>query len=224
MNDSANATRDNGRLLAWTALVAASALLIIGVNAIYDVPDDVRYRYSTVLFAVVVSGLQLAVVLKIAGPSEPRDTFAVRRPSWSLPRVALVGVLIVIGMMALLAILPFLQQGESEGNGAPFDPDRALPYALNALVLVAVSPILEELMFRGLGFKLLERHGHSTAIVLTGLAFGVFHGQFEQLPAIVVFGCAMGYLRSATNSVYPGIATHALLNLIGVALAVTVTG
>ena len=79
-------------------------------------------------------------------------------------------------------------------------------------------------MFRGLGFKLLERHGHSTAIVLTGLAFGVFHGQFEQLPAIVVFGCAMGYLRSATNSVYPGIATHALLNLIGVALAVTVTG
>jgi len=127
-------------------------------------------------------------------------------------------------MMALLAILPFLQQGESEGNGAPFDPDRALPYALNALVLVAVSPILEELMFRGLGFKLLERHGHSTAIVLTGLAFGVFHGQFEQLPAFVVFGCAMGYLRSATNSVYPGIATHALLNLIGVALAVTVTG
>jgi membrane protease YdiL (CAAX protease family) len=224
VNVSANATRDNGRLLAWTALVAASALLIIGVKAIYDVPDDVRYRYSTVLFAVVVSGLQLAVVLKIAGPSEPRDTFALRRPSWSLPRVALVGVLIVIGMMALLAILPFLQQGASEGNGAPFDPDRALPYALNALVLVAVSPILEELMFRGLGFKLLERHGHSTAIVLTGLAFGVSHGQFEQLPAIVVFGCAMGYLRSATNSVYPGIATHALLNLIGVALAVTVTG
>jgi len=224
VNDSANATRDNGRLLAWTALVAASALLIVGVKAIYDVPDDVRYRYSTVLFAVVVSGLQLAVVLKIAGPSEPRDTFALRRPSWSLPRVALVGVLIVVGMMALLAILPFLQQGESEGNGAPFDPDRALPYALNALVLVAVSPILEELMFRGLGFKLLERHGHSTAIVLTGLAFGVFHGQFEQLPAFVVFGCAMGCLRSATNSVYPGIATHALLNLIGVALAVTVTG
>ena len=100
MNDSANATRDNGRLLPWTALVAASALLIVGVKAIYDVPDDVRYRYSTVLFAVVVSGLQLAVVLKIAGPSEPRDTFALRRPSWSLPRVALVGVLIVVGMMA----------------------------------------------------------------------------------------------------------------------------
>ena len=90
-------------------------------------------------------------------------------------------------------------------------------------MLVIVSPILEELMFRGLGFKLLERYGHATAIVLTGLAFGLFHGQLQQLPALIAFGCAMGYMRSATNSIYPGIATHALLNLTSVALAVTVT-
>jgi len=69
VNDSADTTRNNGRLLAWTALVGASALLIIGVKLIYDVPDDVRYRYSTVLFSVVVSALQLAIVLKIAGPA-----------------------------------------------------------------------------------------------------------------------------------------------------------
>ena len=223
MNDSANATHGNGRLLAWTALVAASALLIIGVKAIYDVPDDVRYRYSTVLFAVVVSALQLAIVLKIAGRVDLRETFALRRPSWSLRRVALVGAMIVIGTYLVLAFLPFLQQGEAEGVGAPFDPDRALPFVLNAIVLVIVSPILEELMFRGLGFKLLERYGHATAIVLTGLAFGLFHGQLQQLPALIAFGCAMGYMRSATNSVYPGIATHALLNLTSVALAVTVT-
>ena len=79
-------------------------------------------------------------------------------------------------------------------------------------------------MFRGLGFRLLERYGHATAIVLTGVAFGVFHGQPQQLPVLVAFGCAMGYLRSATSSIYPAIATHALLNLIGVALAVTYTG
>ena len=103
MNDRADAMRGNGRLLAWSALVGASALLIIAVKLIYDVPDDVRYRYSTVLFAVVVSALQLAIVLKIAGPGEPRDTFALRRPSWSLRRVALVGALIVIGTLVLVA-------------------------------------------------------------------------------------------------------------------------
>lgn len=59
--------------------------------------------------------------------------------------------------------------------------------------------------------------------MLTSLAFGLSHGQLQQLPALIAFGCAMGYLRSATNSIYPAIATHALLNLTGVALAVTVT-
>ena len=223
MNDRADALHGNGRLLAWSALVGASALLIIAIKLIYDVPDDLRYRYSTVLFAIVVSALQLAVTLKIAGPSDLRDTFALKRASWSCKRVALTAVLIVIGMLVVLALLPSQQQGEAEGNGAPFDAARALPYLLNAIVLVIVSPILEELMFRGLGFKLLERYGRATAIVLTGLAFGLFHGQLQQLPALIAFGCAMGYLRSATNSIYPAIATHALLNLTGVALTITVT-
>lgn len=56
-------------------------------------------------------------------------------------------MLIVIGMLVVLALLPSQQQGEAA---------QALPYLLNAIVLVIVSPILEELMFRGLGFKLLD--------------------------------------------------------------------
>ena len=87
MSDSANATGDSGRLLAWMALVAASALLIIGVKMIYDVPDDVRYRFSTLVFAVVVSGLQLAVVLRFYGCSRPpaaRATDARRRLTLSV--------------------------------------------------------------------------------------------------------------------------------------------
>jgi len=79
VNNRADALHGNGRLLAWSALVGASALLIIAVNLIYDVPDDLRYRYSTVLFAIVVSALQLAVTLKVAGPSDLRDTFALKR-------------------------------------------------------------------------------------------------------------------------------------------------
>ncbi|MDQ3723638.1 MAG: CPBP family intramembrane metalloprotease [Actinomycetota bacterium] len=221
--EGSEAARSDRRLLAWAALVAGSALLIVGVRLTYDLPDDLRYRYSTVVFAVVVSALQLAIVLRIAGRGDLREMLALRRPSWSWTRVAVIGVLIVAGVIVLVASLPFLQQGEDEGNGAPFDPDRAIPFALNAVVLVVISPVLEELMFRGLGFKLLERFGHATAIVLTGLAFGIFHGQLQQLPALAAFGVAVGYLRSRTHSVYPGIATHALLNLVGVVLAASLS-
>lgn len=224
VNPSAETAGNDRLVLAWAALVGGSALLIVGVKLAYDVPDDLRYRYTTVVFAALVSTLQLAIVLRIAGHGDLRSMLALRRPSWSLTRVAVTGLAIVAGFLVLIASLPFLQQGEAEGNGAAFDPDRAIPFALNAIVLVVVSPVLEELMFRGLGFKLLERFGHTAAILLTGLAFGIFHGQLVQLPALVAFGCAMGYLRSRTHSVYPCIATHALLNLIGVALAVALSG
>ncbi len=212
----------NGRLLAWTALVVVSALLIVGIRLTYDVPPDLRYRYSTVVFAMIISTLQFVLMVRIAGGSDQREMFALERPSWSWRRVTVALVVIVIGMAVLVLSVPFLQQGESEGNGAPFDPDRAIPFVLNAIVLVVVSPVLEELLFRGLGFKLLERFGQSMAIVLTAVAFALFHGQFLQLPALVLFGAAMGYLRSRTGSIYPCIATHVVANLLGVAAALAV--
>jgi membrane protease YdiL (CAAX protease family) len=224
-DDAQNGAEDvgsNGRLRAWTALVVVSALFIVGIRLTYDVPPDLRYRYSTVVFAMIISTLQFVLMLRIAGGGDQREMFALKRPSWSWSRVTVALVAIVVGMAVLVISVPFLQQGESEGNGAPFDPERAIPFFLNAIVLVVVSPVLEELLFRGLGFKLLERFGQSVAIVLTALAFALFHGQFPQLPGLVLFGVAVGYLRSRTGSIYPCIATHVMLNLLGVAAALAI--
>lgn len=211
--------RSNRRLLAWTALVVISALLIVVIRVMYDVPPDLRYRYSTLAFAVTVSALQFVLVIRIADNRDLQEVLALKRPTWGWKRVTIFAFLIVVGMTLLLISVPLLQQGESEGNGAPFDPHRTLPFFFNALVLVIITPLLEEAIFRGLGFKLLERFGEIMAIVLTALAFAVFHGQFQQLPGLIVFGLALGYLRSRTESIYPCIATHSLLNSVGVMLA-----
>lgn len=220
--ESEEAATEKSLLLAWAVLVVASTLFIVGVRLVYDVPDDLRYRYSTVVFAVLVSAAQLGVVLMIARRGGLREMLALQSPtSWR--RAAFTGVAITLGTYVLIVSLPFLQGNQDQGVGAPWDPSRALPFVLNAVVLVVVSPVLEELMFRGLGFKLLERLGQGSAIVLTGLAFGVFHGLLVQLPAFAAVGFGLGYLRSRTHSVYPGILTHALINLIGVALAVTIS-
>ena len=221
MNENAPVALNKSLLLAWAALVGASTLLIVGVRLVYDVPDDLRYRYSTVVFAVLVSAVQLAIVSMIARRDGLREMLALRPPtSWR--HAAVIGVVIIVGTYVLLASVPFLQGNEDQGVGAPWDPSRAFPFVLNAMVLVAVSPVLEELMFRGLGFTLLERLGQGWAIVLTGLAFGASHGLLVQLPAFALVGFGLAYLRRWTHSVYPGIVTHALINLVGVALAVTI--
>jgi membrane protease YdiL (CAAX protease family) len=75
-------------------------------------------------------------------------------------------------------------------------------------------------MFRGLGYRLLVRFGRAAAIVLVGIAFGLVHGLVAGLPLLVVFGSGLAFLRARTNSVYPGMAVHAVFNGLVLALAV----
>jgi membrane protease YdiL (CAAX protease family) len=90
--------------------------------------------------------------------------------------------------------------------------------------VVIAAPLVEELTFRGLGFSLLEPFGRWTAIIATGVLFGLSHGLLLELPIIAAFGCLLGWLRDRTGSVYPGIALHGAFNLFALIAAVTIGG
>ncbi len=83
MCESEVTATEKGMLLAWVSLVVTSTLLIVGVRLVYDVPDDLRYRYSTVVFAVLVSAAQLGVILIIARRGRIPEMLALASPtSW----------------------------------------------------------------------------------------------------------------------------------------------
>ena len=85
----------------------------------------------------------------------------------------------------------------------------------------AVAPLVEELMSRGIGYRLLEPFGRWWAVVLVGLAFGLAHGLVGALPILAAFGAGLAYVRSRTGSVYPGIILHGGFNSVVLILAVT---
>jgi membrane protease YdiL (CAAX protease family) len=87
--------------------------------------------------------------------------------------------------------------------------------------VAGVAPVVEELLFRGLGYSLLERYGRWVAILLVGVTFALGHGLVEGFPELALFGCALAWLRSRTDSVYPGMLVHALFNAIALVAAVT---
>ncbi len=207
----------NGRLLAWSALIAATTLLNFATAAFVEVPEDRIYRYQTAVLTLLQFGTLLAVVLLIARPGGLRDVLALRRPS-SWKRAAAIGPLVAVGSLVVLIVLdPLLGAGEAQRLAAGWDPARASAFAVNAALIILVGPVVEELTFRGLGFTLLERFGHGWAIALTAASFALSHGLIALLPASAVFGAGLAYLRSRSNSVYPGIVLHVLFNALGVA-------
>jgi membrane protease YdiL (CAAX protease family) len=82
--------------------------------------------------------------------------------------------------------------------------------------------VFEELMFRGLGFALLEPLGVGVAIVVTAAAFTLAHGVIVDIPVIFATGLGLGYIRAATGSIYPSVAVHIAFNTFGVVVAALV--
>ena len=63
-------------------------------------------------------------------------------------------------------------------------------------------------------------HPEAAAILLVGLLFGLSHGLLVSLPIIVLFGCVLAWIRSRTDSVFPGMVLHGSFNLIALVVAV----
>ena len=214
-----------GRLVAWLVFVGAFIALAYASRAAGGEPaDDVLYQYDTAAAGLVQYAIVLAIVLWITRGPKQRELLALRAPrslggaiGWSI--AVIVAVYVVSGIAE-----PFLDPGEEQGlTPDTWQPDRAGAYAANFAVIAGVTPIVEELMFRGAGYSLLARFGALAAILVTGVTFGLVHGLIEALVVLTAFGIGLAWLRAKTDSVYPCIAVHSLFNAVALILAVTVT-
>lgn len=88
------------------------------------------------------------------------------------------------------------------------------------LIYVAgIAPIVEEFIFRGYLLSKLRRFGDIPAIVLTGVAFGLFHFNISQFFYATVLGFIFAYVTIRTNTLRYSILLHMMINFIGSAVA-----
>jgi len=84
---------------------------------------------------------------------------------------------------------------------------------LGFIMIAVAAPILEETLFRGVLLKaLLKKFNPWTAILLSAIAFGLFHMNPWQFLYATVLGIWLGYMYWKTNSLFYPIVIHMLLN------------
>ena len=91
---------------------------------------------------------------------------------------------------------------------------------LNMLITVIMAPVVEELFFRKLIMDRLLGYGQKAAVIVSGLMFGMAHGNFSQFFYAFGIGVLWAYVYAKTGKIGYTIGFHMIFNLLGGIFAV----
>ncbi len=88
------------------------------------------------------------------------------------------------------------------------------------IVAAFVAPFVEEVFFRGFLFQgLRQRYGWINAMLVSSAIFAIGHLDLVVLIPTFILGCVLAYVYHRSNSVWPGIILHFLVNASSSSLA-----
>lgn len=92
---------------------------------------------------------------------------------------------------------------------------------VESLLVIAVTPaICEELLFRGVMFQSMKkRYRISTAIILVGVIFGLYHMSLVKFIPTGLLGAVLCYTAYKTGSIYPAMMMHFVNNALSVVIS-----
>ncbi|AMM20157.1 hypothetical protein AX769_08245 [Frondihabitans sp. PAMC 28766] len=147
--------------------------------------------------------------------------FGVRWPGWRWMFIGVGGGAVVWVLARILVTLFTLIFGAQENVQATYDTAAqggTIALILSTLFLGVLTPIGEEILFRGVVANVLLRWGWIAGVLGSTIIFAVFHGLTGFNIAMItafVEGFIAAELFRRTGSIWPGVIVHIVNNAIG---------
>jgi membrane protease YdiL (CAAX protease family) len=211
------------------AAIAATTLASVALAAAFGSVGGPALLLSAMAFQVTLATLTVVWVGVRHRGWVPALGLRAARPERDVPLGAVVGVGLWAGLNFLVApvvlvvwraVAGRLPSSPNQLPGVDFAP---LEIVLGALLLVVVTPIAEEVFYRGLLFgSLWPRIGTGWGAVISAALFGASHaaGGAVLVPILFVFGLFQAFLFRWRRSLAAPIVAHGTFNLIAMVLIV----
>ena len=204
----------------FAALMALSWYLGVGLGQLPDFSGD---GVAVVLIILVSTPIQLLLLAAFAQRAGS-DVVAYLGLMWPRRSEVVFGVAMTVALIVAGNILSWIL-----GNNivTPFQLDifrtaeqgGALPLLLLWFAVVVVTPVGEEVLFRGFLFRGWLRSPNDAwlVIAITSVMWAVIHVQYDWYVTgqIFAFGLMLGWMRWATGSTLLTILLHGLINFEG---------
>jgi len=130
---------------------------------------------------------------------------------WALTAFAIYFWVTII-VSVLVSFIPGFDS-EQEQNVGFSDVTTIAEYLMAFVGLVILPPVFEEILFRGYLFGRLRRHvGFWFSTIVTSIAFGLVHGQWNVGVDTFVLSLFLCFLREYTGSLWAPMLLHGLKN------------
>ncbi|MBB2181653.1 CPBP family intramembrane metalloprotease [Lachnospiraceae bacterium MD1] len=207
--------------LALFAMGFVSQLFQVVINTILtrflpEVPETNWYIWLLTSVTIIGIGLPVFYLLVRKIPDSPKGEKVKLKISHFL------GIFLVCaGAMYLsnlfgtiINFLISLLKGDDIANPA-LDAMSNNNFAITFLYVALIAPIVEEIIFRKLLLEKLRRFGDIPAMLLSGIAFGLYHMNLAQFVYASVLGIIFAYVVLKTNTIKYTIVLHMMINAMG---------
>ena len=222
-NNSRNILKSIGLIILALAIYYVVSDIVVGFGYSFFTEEQIEalsYYFFDTVICIVTCILLFAVYYFTYRKKASLVLADTKMPKWLIVPFA---IIITLGMGLVsslwldfaytqLANVPFVAQSVESFDSA-WSTIGEDPYIWVCLSVVIFGPIAEELLFRGIIHNSIKKVCNPyVAIVLSGLMFGIWHGEFVQTVYTTFFGIALAVVYEYSGSLWVPIGMHILNN------------
>lgn len=207
-------------LFAFMGVAFAAQLVLIVITMLVGLVGGLDVDFDNQTVQIVISAISMygvafpvAALLMRLIPKQGRPG----GETWSAMQLAACLVICIgIGFVGILLSQFVDVVFPSGGDGVqPEDMMTGAGMLLNIAMVVFAAPVVEELLYRKMLIDRIAAYGDGVSVVVSGLLFGLAHGNFSQLFYAFGLGALFAYVYIKTGHIGYTIGFHMFFNLIG---------
>jgi membrane protease YdiL (CAAX protease family) len=200
-------------ILHYVVFYLLAFLLQVSIEAFGQEYEDFMMAHAETVTGIVSGAAMLVGVCPLVGMLKKELAQRATGDAVSIIMTSVSAITSSLGLNVLLTITGFVQVSDTfqDVSGRQF----GVAIGVGVILYGIVSPLAEEIVFRGLLYNRMRKYFPVwLSIVVSGLFFGLYHGNLVQGIYGSCMGMLMAYLYEKAGRLYVPILFHALANTV----------
>lgn len=231
-----NASNTNSALMMLFIMLILTTILSEPLASLFVSKNSENFEYVSILISFILQYfIAVSIPVLLFRLTKDGKELARTKPLFSKPKMSwgwiakhiVISLFMVYSVSYISNLFFTLIQNAADIEFYSVDftaDDNIISKITNIIAMMFLAPFFEELFFRGTLLRNASRYGKWSAIIATGIFFGLWHMNYEQTFYTACFGICAGFLMVKTESIIPSMILHFIMNTIGAVQSIALPG